>query len=391
MYTFCSPGRIEIGSGSVSRIGALLKSLGGTKPLIIIDQFLASSAIGLDKKIMSLLAEVGMEAAVYSGIANEPTSQNVAEGVAVAVAASADCVIAVGGGSAIDAAKAVAVLAINEGLAFVDIARQEQLKRLPLIAVPTTSGTGSEATRVSVITNLVTGIKENPGHPSLVPDIAVLDPQLTISLPASLTAFTGLDALTHAMEAYVSNKANSLSDLYAYEAMKIAGQWLEQAVADGSNEEARQQMALASCLAGIAFSNASTNLAHAGGRSLGAYFHVPHGLSVALLLPFVMEFGLEAALDRYARVAVALGANGHQPREVLAKSAIAIINDYNDKFGVWQEAKRKFIPNVAAFRQAIPEMVKNALSGNGILTNRQVPTAADVTEIFEKLAAKLEK
>lgn len=129
------------------------------------------------------------------------------------------------------------------------------MKRLPLIAVPTTSGTGSEATRVSVITNLVTGIKENPAT-RVMPDIAVLDPQLTLSLPANLTAFTGLDALTYAMEA-ISNKANSLSDLHAYEAMrKITGQWLEQAVADGSNEEARQQMALASCLGGIAFSNA---------------------------------------------------------------------------------------------------------------------------------------
>lgn len=391
MVTFCSPGRIEVGFDSLSRTGDLIKSLGGTKPLVVMDAFLASPQIGLDRKVIDLLAGSGITAVIYSGIASEPTSSNVAEGVAVATDAGADCVVALGGGSAMDAAKAVSVLAVNPNLAFSDIPKQAKLKRLPLLAIPTTSGTGSEATRVSVITNSATGIKENPGHPSLVPDIAVLDPQLTVTLPPSLTAFTGMDALTHAMEAYVSNKANSLTDLHAYEAMKLVGQWLDKAVTDGADREARQKMAMASCLAGIAFSNASTNLAHAGGRSLGAAFHVPHGLSVALLLPFVMEFGLEVAEDRYAQVAIALGGNPHLSRAVLARQAVAIVNGYNAKFGIWQEAKTKFMPDLAIFRQAIPSLVKNALGGNGILTNPKVPTEQDVTLIFEKLAAKLEE
>lgn len=391
MVTFCTPARIEVGFNSLSRTADLIKSLGGTKPLIVMDAFLASPQIALDQKITKLLAEAGIGAAVYSGIASEPTSGNVAEGVAAATAAGADCIIALGGGSSMDAAKAVAVLAVNPDLAFGDIPKQAKLKRLPLIAIPTTSGTGSEATRVSVITNVQTGIKENPGHPAMVPDVAVLDPQLTMTLPPSLTAFTGMDALTHAMEAYVSNKANSLTDLHAYEAMKLVGQWLDKAVTDGANKEARQNMAMASCLAGIAFSNSSTNLAHAGGRALGAAFHVPHGLSVALLLPFVMEFGLEIAEERYAKVAVALGANSHQSTSILAKQAVEIVNDYNDKFGIWQEAKNRFIPDLTVYRQAIPEMVKNSLAGNGILTNPQVPNEKDVTLVFEKLAARLER
>lgn len=390
MITFCTPARIEVGFNSLSRTADLIKSLGGTKPLIVMDVFLTSPQIALDQKITKLLAEAGVSAAVYSGIASEPTSGNVAEGVAAAMAAGADCIIALGGGSSMDAAKAVAVLAVNPNLAFGDIPKQAKLQRLPLIAIPTTSGTGSEATRVSVITNVQTGIKENPGHPAMVPDVAVLDPQLTMTLPPSLTAFTGMDALTHAMEAYVSNKANSLTDLHAYEAMKLVGQWLDKAVADGTDKEARQNMALASCLAGIAFSNASTNLAHAGGRALGSSFHVPHGLSVALLLPFVMEFGLEVAEERYAKVAVALGANPHQSTRLLAKKAVDIVYAYNDKFGIWQEAKTRFIPDLAALRQAIPEMVQNALSGNGILTNPKVPDKLDVMLVFEKLAAKLE-
>lgn len=390
MITFCIPGRIEVGVGTFSRMAEMVKSLGVKKPLIVMDAFLASPAVGLDKKAIAILTEAGLGGVVYSGITGEPSSENVAEGLVAVASAGADSIIALGGGSAIDVAKAVAVLAVNPEMPFNDISKQAFLKRLPLVAVPTTSGTGSEATKVSVITNAKTGIKENPGHPSMVPDIAILDPELTITMPPALTSFTGMDALTHAMEAFVSNKANSMSDLFAYESMKLCGLWLEKAVSDGKDAEAREKMAMASCLGGIAFSNASTNLAHAGGRALGAYFHVPHGLSVALLLPFVMEFGIEAAKERYAKVAVALGANPHKSQDELAQQAIEIIYAYNDKFNIWQEAKNRYFPDLAAYRKAIPEMVTNTLSGNGVLTNRIVPNEVDTTLVFEKLAQKLE-
>ncbi|MBP2641642.1 MAG: alcohol dehydrogenase [Firmicutes bacterium] len=390
MLSFYTPERVEVGFNSLNNIADFVKALGCQKPLIVMDAFLTSPQIGLDRKVKELLVARGMAVATYSGITGEPTSGHVHEGLKVASDFGSDCIVAIGGGSSIDTAKAIAVLAVNPNLSFASISNQQKLDRLRLIAVPTTSGTGSEATRVSVITNVETGIKENPGHPALVPDIAVLDPQLTLSLPPNLTAFTGMDALTHAMEAYVSNKANSLTDLYAHEAMKMAGQWLEKAVADGTDVEAREKMALASCLAGVAFSNASTNLAHAGGRALGTYFHVPHGLSVALLLPFVMEFGLEAAEDRYADVAVALGAAPGRPRNILANQAVEIIYNLNDRLNIWYEAKIKYIQDLAAFRQFIPVMVKSALSGNGILTNRKTPTEADVAQVFEKLAAKLD-
>lgn len=148
-------------------------------------------------------------------------------------------------------------------------------------------------------------------------------------------------------------------------------------------------MAVASCYAGIAFSNASTNLAHAGGRALGAKFHIPHGLSVALLLPFVMEFGLEAAEERYARVAVALGADPHAGRQELATRAVEIVYGYNDTFGVWTEARKKYISDPKELVEAIPEIVGNALAGNGILTNRKVPSVEDVTKVFSRLSEKL--
>lgn len=387
MVTFCVPARLESGFGSLSRVGELLQTLGGHKALLVMDAFLVQ--IGLNEKITSILAEAGMEFALYGGIAGEPTSDHVAVGAGIAAMEQCDCVLAVGGGSSIDTAKAIAVQLKNPGLAFSDIAKQKYLVRLPLIAVPTTAGTGSEATKVSVITNAGTGIKENPGHPAMVPDIAVLDPELMMTMPPSLTAFTGMDALTHAMEAYVSNKANKMTDMYAYEAIKMVGEALFKVMEDGLNKAARQQMAIASCFAGIAFSNSSTNLAHAGGRALGACFHIPHGLSVALLLPFVMEFGLEAAEARYALVAVALGADPHTGQQELARQAVDIVNGYNDRFGVWREARQHFITDLDAFHKAIPEMVKNALAGNGILTNPVVPTEQDVTTVFNKLATKM--
>lgn len=391
MATFCTPGHIEKAIGSFDRIGELLKTLGGKKALVIMDAFLASPQVGLNSRAKTILDKMSIDSEFYTGIVGEPTSEQVEAGTALINSAKCDSVIAIGGGSAIDTAKAIAVKALNPDLAFSDIAKQSHLRRLALIAVPTTAGTGSEATRVSVITNLKTGIKENPGHPAMIPDIAVLDAGLMLTLPANMTAFTGMDALAHAMEAYVSNKANDLTDLFAYEAMKIIGSALPEAYANGLNETARQQMATASCFAGIAFSNSSTNLAHAGGRALGAKFHIPHGLSVALLLPFVMEFGLAAAEERYARVAVALGAEPGNDNASLAMQAVKIVYGYNDTFGVWAETKKKYIPDLNELKKAIPEMVKNALAGNGILTNPVIPNETDVERVFTGLAQKLAK
>ena len=201
MKNFYNPKRLEVGANSFERLGEFTKSVGGNRVLVIMDAFFACPQICLNEKAANILSAADLHVSIYSGIANEPNFENIAEGLEAAKASKCDCIIALGGGSAIDSAKAVAVLAVNPDLAFSDIPKQVYLERLPLIAIPTTAGTGSEATRVSVITNEKTGIKENPGHPAFVPDLAILDPQLTKTLPASLTASTGMDALTHAMEA----------------------------------------------------------------------------------------------------------------------------------------------------------------------------------------------
>lgn len=389
MISFCAPKCIEIGSGCLERVGELARSVGGRKILVVLDNFLASRQIGLTDRIGNIINRTGLEFTIYSNIVGEPTSDNVSEGAEIAILSESDCVLAIGGGSTIDAAKAIAVKAVNPTLVLSDIPKLARLSRLPLIAVPTTAGTGSEGTRVCVITNIVSGVKENPSHPGLTPDIAVLDPDLMKTLPKIVTAFTGMDALTHAIEAYVSNKGNELTNLYAIEAVKIISRSLPKVMGEGSNTEERQNMALASCFAGIAFSNSSTNLAHAAGRSLGAYLHVPHGLSVSLFLPFVMEFGLDAAEERYASIAVALGVNPAGTKRGLAQKAIEIIAGYNDKFCIWAEAKNKYISDISEYRRVVPDMVRSTMAGNGIMTNLKVPSEQDAFMIFDRLAAKL--
>ena len=292
-----------------------------------------------------------------------------------------DGVVAIGGGSAIDLAKSVAANAKNEAQTFAQLASYERVARYPLIAVPTTAGTGSEATKIAVITDETLGIKYNPGHPDLIPDVAILVPQLTITVPRQITAQTGLDALTHAIEAYVSTKATELTDLYALQAIKLISSALPNAYHSGKILKARKEMLLGSYYAGLAFSNASTNLAHAAGRALGTMWQMPHGLSVAILHPFVVASGYESCQERYDDIARVIGIDrGH----LLADYLIQL----NGELGIWEDAayllKEKFYESIDA-------MATNALSGNGILTNRRVPTKEEIQALYLQAFTQIKK
>src|SRR5699024_6676460 len=274
---------------------------------VVIDAILTTNPLNYDSKIKRILKEENVNVTFFSDFRGEPTTDHLHEALEKLHKAEPNGVLALGGGSAIDIGKAVAFFAKNPSAGWDKIASQIRLDKLPLLAVPSTAGTGSEATKVMVIKNSETEVKMNPGHPDLMPDVAILDPHLTTSLPKHFTAYTGMDALTHAIEAYVSTNGSRVTDDFALKAINMVGKNLPIAYEKGSDVKAREEMLLGSCYAGIAFSNASTNLAHAVGRPLGARFHIPHGLSVALVLPFVMRFGLEAAPYRYAQIAVALG------------------------------------------------------------------------------------
>ncbi|WP_231687887.1 iron-containing alcohol dehydrogenase [Bacillus sp. FJAT-27251] len=381
------PAQIQVGKGSINRLHEFVLERGGSRVFVLMDSFLASSPVNLDEKVTDILRKAKIESTVFSSYSGEPTTEHVNAALEIMRDFRADCVVGIGGGSALDLSKAVSLFGKSPDSKWAEIPNQPFLNRLPLLAIPTTAGTGSEATKVMVITNTDTNLKMNPGHPDLIPDAAILDAQLTLSLPRTFTAYTGLDALTHAIEAYVSTRATRMTDFFALEAIRMIGKSLPVIYENGQDADAREQMSIASCYAGIAFSNASTNLAHAAGRSLGARFHIPHGLSVALLLPFVMTFGLEAAEKRYADVAIALGAPPSLGVKELAQTAVQIIEGYNDQFHIWSDGQKYVNPQ--DFGKDIHILAKDAMSGNGIATNRRVPSQDDVAHIFELLGKKL--
>lgn len=387
MGTAFLPRNLEIGENSLNRIGMIAKRQGISHLFVVIDAFLTTNPLNYDSKIKRILKEENVNVTFFSDFRGEPTTDHLHEALKKLHKAEPNGVLALGGGSAIDIGKAVAFFAKNPSAGWDKIASQIRLDKLPLLAVPSTAGTGSEATKVMVIKNSETEVKMNPGHPDLMPDVAILDPHLTTSLPKHFTAYTGMDALTHAIEAYVSTNGSRVTDDFALKAINMIGKNLPIAYEKGSDMKAREEMLLGSCYAGIAFSNASTNLAHAVGRPLGARFHIPHGLSVALVLPFVMRFGLEAAPYRYAQIAVALGEDAIEDVKGLANKSIELVEIFNNRFGIWRDGL-KYI-DLEDLKANMSIIVDDALSGNGIATNRIVPIKKDVEDVLLALINKL--
>lgn len=304
--SFRVPSTIHFGIDAAKEAGAEATRLGARRALLITDKVLASTGT-VDPVILSL-REAGTEAVIYDGVNSEPTIAHVQEGLNLLRERGCDILIACGGGSPIDVAKAIRVLATNEGSVEDYMGFNKIMKPgFPLIAIPTTAGTGSEATMVTIITDTSRDVKMLIGSPYLMPSVALVDPNLTLKMPRGLTAATGLDALTHAIEAYVSVKAQPMTDILALSAIKKISRYLPQAWANPENLEARSETMLGALQAGIAFSNSSVALVHGMSRPIGANFHVAHGVSNAALLGVVMEFSLMGAPDRYADVAEAMG------------------------------------------------------------------------------------
>lgn len=305
---FRVPSTIHVGINAVNEAGAETQRLGARKALLITDKVLAST--GTIKPVVDSLNAVGVEVIIYDGVNSEPTTGHVQEGLSHFREGGCDILLACGGGSPIDVAKAVRILATNQG-AIEDYMGFNKIGKpgVPLIAIPTTAGTGSEATMVTIITDVSRDVKMLIGSPYLMPTVALVDPALTVKMPRGLTAATGLDALTHAIEAYVSVKAQPMTDILALSAIRKISRFLPQAWANPENLAARSETMLGALQAGIAFSNSSVALVHGMSRPIGAYFHIPHGVSNAALLGVVMEFSLMGAPDRYADVAEAMGMN----------------------------------------------------------------------------------
>jgi len=379
--SFLVPPALIFGSGASEKVGEEIGKLGVKKGLIVTDEVLLK--LGILEGIEQALTQARIQFEIYSGVFTEPTVEFVEEGLKAYKENGCDFLLAVGGGSAIDTTKAIAVMATNPGsIENYQGANKVKEKGAPLIAVPTTAGTGSEVTQFTIITDTKRDVKMLIASPLLVPEKAIVDPLLTLSMPRGLTAATGIDALTHAIEAYVSVKAQPMSDIFALSAIELISGNLRQAWSNGNNREAREKTMLGALQAGIAFSNSSVALVHGMSRPIGAYFHVAHGVSNAALLSVVTEFSLIGSPERYARIARAMGENVGglttlEAAELAAEAIARLISDIEipslEELGVDEGKLDKL-----AIR-----MAEDAIASGSPANNPRQATKEEIVELYK--------
>ncbi|MHB1007273.1 MAG: iron-containing alcohol dehydrogenase [Chloroflexota bacterium] len=379
---FRLPSVVQFGPGALANVGVEAAKL-GKKALLVTDKNIRGA--GYAEKAANYLEEAGVKVAIFDGVDHEPEDTFIDAGLAVFRETECDMCVAVGGGSPIDTAKAVAAMATNEGpiTAYMG-ANKIPNDPVPIIAVPTTAGTGSEITRNTIINDTKNNVKMLIASTRIIPKVAIVDPLLTLTVPVNYVAATGVDALTHAIEAYVSKRAQLVCDVLAMEAIRLIGKYMRRSWANADDVEARVQVMYAASIAGMAFSNSSVALVHGMSRPIGALFHAPHGVSNAILLAIVNEYSLVGAPERYAKVAELLG----EPVEGLSTMGAA-------KKGV--DAVRALcadikIPTVAElgydlvrFREVMPKMAADALASGSPNNNPRVPSKEEIIELYKQL------
>lgn len=376
------PRTMRVGAGALQELPAALAQLGLSAPVILTDDFLAGA--GALDRLLKNLADAGMEARAYSNVIPDPTIASVDAAVAFVAEGRSDCVIGFGGGSPIDTAKAVAILATRGGTMRERKApHQENAPGLPIVAIPTTAGTGSEATRFTIITDEANDEKMLCVGLAYLPTLAIVDYELTLTKPARLTADTGIDALTHALEAYVSKLANPFSDAMALAAMRAIWPNLRRACEQPADRAAREAMMVGSLQAGIAFSNASVALVHGMSRPIGAHFHVAHGLSNAMLLPVVTAWSAPAALTRYADCARAMGvAEPGEGDQAAVARLVEALRDVNRDLRV--PTPKTYGIDEARWTALLPLMAEQALASGSPANNPRVPDAATIQALYRE-------
>jgi alcohol dehydrogenase class IV len=379
--TFRVPRIIITGSGASEQVGEESKKMGFKKALLVTDQNLVK--LGIVEKVAQSLRRSGVSFAVFDGVYTEPIVEFVQEGVKAYQENGCDFLLAVGGGSPMDTAKAIAVMVTNSGSIedYQGLGKIPQ-KGSPVIAVPTTAGTGSEVTPFTIITDTRRDVKMLIGSPFITPEVAIVDPLLTLTMPQDLTAATGIDALTHAIEAYVSVKAQMISDIFCLSAIELISGNLKPAWTDGNNAEAREKTMLGALQAGIAFSNSSVALVHGMARPIGAYFHVPHGASNAALLGVVMDFSLTGNPNRYAHIAKAMGEDIGGLTDLAAarlgaKTVKTLIKDI----------KVSSLPELGVDKEELdklaPKMAEDAIASGSPSNNPRQATKEEIIELYK--------
>ena len=377
------PRFMNVGGGSLNQITQVLKKINCKRPFIITDKNMVK--LEIIAPLLENLKSSKIEFSVYDNTVPEPTSESLKEPVNILQNQNFDCVIAFGGGSPIDSAKAISVLAKFGGniknFKFPNIIEEGGV---PIIAIPTTAGTGSEATKFTIITDEKTSEKMLCVGSGFMPFAAIVDYELTLSVPSRISADTGIDALTHAIEAFVSKKSNYFSNSNAMTAMKMIAPNLRKVYKNGNDIKAREKLMTGSLLAGIAFSNSSVALVHGMSRPIGASYHVPHGLSNAMLLPTVTEYSLSSAFSKYAIVAKTMDVADFDDSENIATKKL-IKELYSLNIDLEVPSPEKYGIDENSFFDNIEKMADQAIASGSPANNPKVPNKDEIIDLYTKL------
>ncbi len=376
---FISPRKIVVEEGGVSSAGELLKGL-GSKALVCVGGSSARKNGSLDRLLHSLEA-AGLSSAVFEGIPSDPDVAAVEKGYALCRQSGCDLVVGMGGGSVLDTAKAVGLLAVNGGSVTDYETSRPPKPMLPMLAVPTTAGTASEVTKMAVITDPAQKKKMLLNCEEILPSVALLDVELTYSLPAKIAAATGMDALTHAMEAYLSDRASPLTDLYAIKAVGMIAKNIHGATYNPKNKAAKREMLLGQMFAGLAFSNTMTCLVHSMSRPLGVYYGIPHGEANAVLLATVMEYNLPACVARMAEMAQAMGLSCSEGGDwALAEALIRHLKRIHSLLPL-----RRNLKEMGVRAGDLRPMAESAFAAGTTKVNPRKPTVDEIAALYGKL------
>lgn len=381
MSHFVIPNHTVVGTNVLGEAAPLLKKM-GNKAFIVTGRHVAVS--DMMKQLTALLDENGIDCVIFDGITGEPTDTMIENGVEMLKSSGCDFIIGIGGGSPLDSAKAIAAMAVNEGSIADYNGKEITGEILPLAAIPTTAGTGSEATKFTVITDSEKGIKMLLKGDVLVPKLAIVDSSFTVGAPKSVTSATGLDALTHAVEAYTSRKAFSMTDTLAVSAVKRIMKYLPIAYKEPDNSLAREQMSIAALEAGICINNSSVTIVHGMSRPIGALFHVPHGMSNAMLLKECLSFAVSGAYEKFANLGRETGvASDSDSDETAAEKFIDSLQNICDVCEI--PTLEQYGIDRDEYYSRISKMATDAVaSGSPANTVKEV-TVDDCIEIYKKL------
>ncbi|MCH8217403.1 MAG: iron-containing alcohol dehydrogenase [Planctomycetes bacterium] len=375
---FQMSGKLIFGKGALEELPEAVRRIGAGKAFVVTDPGLVRA--GIAEKLLGILSEADVSTALYDKVEPDPRIEVVWDCHEAARSSQCEVLIGLGGGSALDTAKVTAVLLGNSG-ALQDYFGIDNIphRGLPTVMIPTTAGTGSEVTPIAVLSDKQAQLKKGIVSDHLYADVALIDPELAVTLPPQVTAYTGVDALTHAIEAYTNKFAHPFIDTFALAAIQLIGRYLKRAVAEGSDLEARYHMAMASLYGGMCLGSVNTAAVHAMAYPLGGMFDVPHGMANALLLPYVMQFNLESCPERFARIADALGRpNGEFAAAPSAEASVDAVRELCSEVGIVSRLGDLDIPE-----ESIDQMAAGALKVTRLMKNNpRAMTLQDVKTIY---------